>query len=122
MLLGFFSFLAATAIAGALLCITRRNPVASAGWLVVSMVSLAGLFLLLGSEFLAVIQILVYAGAVMVLFIFVIMLLNLGHAPSDIAGPAVWIPGLVLAVVLAVELITLRVYSPERLAFEFTRT
>jgi NADH-quinone oxidoreductase subunit J len=122
MLLAVFSFLAATAIAAAVLCITRRNPVASAVWLVVTMASLAGLFLLLGSEFLAVIQILVYAGAVMVLFLFVIMLLNLGHAPSDRTGPSVWIPGVVLATVLAVELLVLQAYSPERLAYEFTRT
>jgi len=102
MLLLLFSFLSAVAIAAALMCITRKNPVASAIWLVVTMASLAGLFLLLGSEFLAVIQVLVYAGAIMVLFIFVIMLLNLGHAASDIARPAVWMPAVVLAVVLAV--------------------
>ncbi len=121
MLLVIFSFLAATAIAAALLCITRKNPISSAVWLVVTMASLAGLFLLLGSQFLAVIQILVYAGAIMVLFLFVIMLLNLGTAPSDIARPAVWIPAVVLAVVLGVELLTLQVYTPERLAFELTR-
>jgi NADH-quinone oxidoreductase subunit J len=122
MLLTIFVFLSAVAIASALMCITRKNPVACAIWLVVTMASLAGLFLLLGSEFLAVIQVLVYAGAIMVLFIFVIMLLNLGTAPSDIARPAVWIPAVVLAVVLAVELVTLHLYTPERLAYEYTRS
>lgn len=122
MLQGIFYFFASVAIAAGLMCVTRKNPLASAIWLVVSMSSLAGLFLLLGSEFLAVIQVLVYAGAVMVLFIFVIMLLNLGLAPSDIARPGVWIPAVVLSTVLAVELVTLRLYTPERLAYEFTRT
>ncbi|HTO73224.1 MAG TPA: NADH-quinone oxidoreductase subunit J [Gemmatimonadales bacterium] len=122
MLLGLFIFLSAAAIAGALLCITRRNPVASVGWLVMTMVSLAGLFLLLDAQFVAIIQVLVYAGAVMVLFLFVIMLLNLGHATSDIVRTGIWIPAVALAVVLGVELIALQAYSPERLAFEFTRT
>jgi NADH-quinone oxidoreductase subunit J len=54
-----------------------RNPVTSAMFLVLAIVSLAGLFVLLHAYFLAVVQILVYAGAVMVLFLFVIMLLNL---------------------------------------------
>src|SRR6185295_13093750 len=73
----------------ALLCITRKNPVASALWLVVTLFALAALFVLLDAQFIAVLQILVYAGAIMVLFLFVIMLLNLGRpGPTDIRGPA----------------------------------
>src|SRR6185369_2303582 len=72
----------------ALLCITRRNPVASALWLVVTLFALAGLFVLLDAQFIAALQVLVYAGAIMVLFLFVIMLLNLGRpGPSDMKGP-----------------------------------
>ena len=56
--------------------ITRRNPIASALWLVVCFLATAGIFALLGSVFIAVIQILLYAGAIMVLFIFVIMLVH----------------------------------------------
>jgi NADH-quinone oxidoreductase subunit J len=71
-----FSFL--TLLCGTLV-ITRRNPVGSALCLVLTIVSLAGLFVLLRAFFLAAVQILVYAGAVMVLFLFVIMLLDLGE-------------------------------------------
>src|SRR5207247_8741057 len=83
----FWSF-AAIAVGSALLCITRRSPVASALWLVVTLFQIAALFVLLDAQFLAVLQILVYAGAIMVLFLFVLMLLNLGRATSsDIKVP-----------------------------------
>src|SRR5947209_19908247 len=83
----FWTF-AAIAVGSALLCITRRSPVASALWLVVTLFQIAALFVLLDAQFLAVLQVLVYAGAIMVLFLFVIMLLNLGRASaSDIKGP-----------------------------------
>ena len=66
-----FSFL--TLLCGAMV-VTKRNPIGSALCLVLTIVSLAGLFVLLRAFFLAAVQILVYAGAVMVLFLFVIML------------------------------------------------
>ncbi len=72
-----FAVLAFVAILAALVVISHRQPVYSALSLVVTMLCIAFLFLLLGSEFLWVIQITVYAGAVMVLFLFVIMLLDL---------------------------------------------
>jgi len=74
------------AIASALAFVTRKSPVAAALWLVNTMFSLAALYVLLDAHFIGVIQVLVYAGAIMVVFLFVIMLLNLGHA-SD-AGDA----------------------------------
>ncbi len=73
---GFYLF-GAIALAGALLMVTARNPLHGVLWLVVSFLGLAGLFGGLGAEFLAAIQILVYAGAILVLFLFVLMLLNL---------------------------------------------
>jgi len=73
-----FSVLAAFAVVSALLVVTRRNPVMSALFLIMNFFCLAGLYLTLHAQFIAVIQILVYAGAIMVLFVFVIMLLNLG--------------------------------------------
>ena len=83
----FWAF-AGLALASALGCITRRSPVASALWLVVTLFALAALFVLLDAQFIAVLQLLVYAGAIMVLFLFVIMLLNLGHpGPMDVKGP-----------------------------------
>ncbi len=73
-----FFALAGSAIASALLVVTRRSPVISALYLIVNLFCLAGLYLTLHAQFIAVIQIIVYAGAIMVLFVFVIMLLNLG--------------------------------------------
>jgi len=83
-----FYLFSAVAIASAVLCITRRSPVASALWLVVTLFALAALFVLLDAQFIGVMQVLVYAGAIMVLFLFVIMLLNLGRpGPPDMKGP-----------------------------------
>jgi NADH-quinone oxidoreductase subunit J len=73
----FFVF-ALLAVAGAVMLILAREPIHSALSLVLVMISLAVLYLLLGAEFIAAVQIIVYAGAVMVLFVFVIMLLNMG--------------------------------------------
>jgi NADH-quinone oxidoreductase subunit J len=72
------------ALASALAFVTRKSPVAAALWLVNVMFSLSALYVLLGAHFIGAIQVLVYAGAIMVVFLFVIMLLNLGH-PSEIA-------------------------------------
>jgi len=74
----FFYILAIISVGSALMMITRRNPVIAALYLIVNFFSLAGLYLTLHAQFIAVLQILVYAGAIMVLFVFVIMLLNLG--------------------------------------------
>ncbi|HUI28582.1 MAG TPA: NADH-quinone oxidoreductase subunit J [Candidatus Acidoferrales bacterium] len=73
-----FLVLAVAAVASAILMITRRNPVTSALYLVFNFFVIACLYLLLRAQFIAIIQITVYAGAIMVLFLFVIMLLNLG--------------------------------------------
>ena len=72
-----FVLLAVFAVVTAILVIVQRNPVASAIFLILTLFSLAGIYLLLHAEFIAAIQVLVYAGAIMVLFLFVIMLLNL---------------------------------------------
>ena len=74
--IGFYLFGAIT-LAGALLMVLARNPLYGVLWLVVSFLGLAGLFGGLGADFLAAVQILVYAGAILVLFLFVLMLLNL---------------------------------------------
>ena len=74
-----FVLFAGAAIAGAISLIVQRHPIHSALSLVVVMVALAALYLLLGAEFVAAVQVIVYAGAIMVLFVFVIMLLNAGE-------------------------------------------
>ncbi len=73
-----FVILAVVTVVTAILVIVQRNPVNSAICLIFTFFSLAGIYLLLNAEFVAIIQVLVYAGAIMVLFLFVIMLLNLG--------------------------------------------
>jgi NADH-quinone oxidoreductase subunit J len=74
-----FLVLAALAVLGAVSLILQRHPIHSALSLIVVMVALAGLYLLMGAEFVAAVQIIVYGGAIMVLFVFVIMLLNAGE-------------------------------------------
>jgi len=100
----FWAF-AAIAVGSALLCVTRRSPIASALWLVLTLFALAALFVLLDAQFIAVLQVLVYAGAIMVLFLFVIMLLNLGRAgPSDRKGLLAWVVAAALGAGLLVPL------------------
>jgi NADH-quinone oxidoreductase subunit J len=77
-----FVILAVLAIASALAMVSNKNTVNSALFLVLNLLSVAGLYLLLQAQFLAIIQILVYAGAIMVLFLFVLMLLNLDEEQS----------------------------------------
>ncbi|HSA55074.1 MAG TPA: NADH-quinone oxidoreductase subunit J [Gemmatimonadaceae bacterium] len=72
------------AIASAIVFVTRRSPVAAALWLVLTMFCLAALYVMLEAHFVGVIQVLVYAGAIMVVFLFVVMLLNLGQ-PSELS-------------------------------------
>ena len=99
-----FLILAAIAVAGAVSVILQREPIHSAISLVTVMVALAGLFLLLESEFIAAVQIIVYAGAIMVLFVFVIMLLNAGaEERTNMSRMARYI-GVPLAIFLLIEL------------------
>ncbi len=72
------------AVAAALAFVTRKSPVSAALWLVTTMFSLAALYVMLDAQFIGAMQVLVYAGAIMVVFLFVVMLLNLGH-PSDLS-------------------------------------
>src|SRR5512145_1922091 len=83
-----FWIFAVVAVTTASLCVLSRSALSAVLWLTTTMLSLAAIYVLLGAEFVAAIQVLVYAGAVMVLFLFVIMLLNLGTTTSDLRGPA----------------------------------
>ncbi len=89
----FFIF-AAVAVGAAVGVVVSRSPVASLLFMVTTLASTAGIFVLLEAHFLAALQIMVYAGAIMVLFLFVIMLLNLGHEyQRDIRGNVAVIMG-----------------------------
>jgi NADH-quinone oxidoreductase subunit J len=72
-----FWLLSALTVFSALVVITRKNPVYSVLWLIITFISISGHYILLNAQFLAVVNVIVYAGAIMVLFLFVIMLMNL---------------------------------------------
>ena len=102
--LAFYVFAAITILSG-LMVVTARNPVHSVLWLILSFISAAGLFVLLGAEFVAMLLVIVYVGAVAVLFLFVVMMLDIDFAELR-AGFMKNLPlGLLLAIVLLAELI-----------------
>ena len=74
-----FWFLSVVALFSALMVISSKNPVFSVLWLIVTFFSISGHYILLNAQFLAIVNIIVYAGAIMVLFLFVIMLMNLNQ-------------------------------------------
>ena len=96
-----FFVLAALAVLGAVSLILQRHPIHSALSLIVVMVALAGLYLLMGAEFVAAVQIIVYGGAIMVLFVFVIMLLNAGEEERTNFSKLATYAGVPLAVATA---------------------
>ncbi|MGB2716209.1 MAG: NADH-quinone oxidoreductase subunit J [Vicinamibacterales bacterium] len=108
--LAFYIF-AAIAVVASLLVVGQRNPMYSVMLLITSFGALAGLYVLLDSPFTAVTQIIIYAGAIMVLFLFVVMLLNVPReesVPSPIAalvGPTGRRVGAVLALVFGIEVV-----------------
>lgn len=97
-----FYYLAAAAIASAILAITRANPVHSVLWVLALFMHVAGIFLLVGAQFLAAVQVIVYAGAILVFYLFFVMLLDL---PNETAGRrfgAHWPLGMGAGIVFAV--------------------
>lgn len=111
-----FIILAILAIVGALGVVVARQPVHSALFLVANILSLAILYLLLSAEFLAVAQVIVYAGAIMVLFLFVVTLLTAGKEegePKEQLEGQRWIAG-VLAVGVGIALAVLAIHHPGR--------
>jgi NADH-quinone oxidoreductase subunit J len=99
----FYAF-GAVALVSALGVITMKHPVRCALSLALSLLALAGIYLLSGAEFIAAIQVIVYAGAVMVLFLFVIMLLNLGQdLRAAVRSPLLKYTGIALGLVFLAE-------------------
>src|ERR1035441_760487 len=96
----FFYALAGLAVASGLAVITRRNAVHSALALIVTLLSVAGLYLMLYAPFVAGVQIIVYAGGIMVLFLFVIMLVNIDRASKERRFNRMWPVGLAAACAL----------------------
>ena len=79
-----FYYMAAASVASAILAVTRKSPVHSMLWVLALFLHVAGIFLLLGAQFLAAVQVIVYAGAILVFYLFVLMLLDL---PSEETRP-----------------------------------
>mgnify|MGYP006282450593 FL=1 len=100
-----FFLLATVAVAAGLGMLIARSPVSSALWLVLNLFCIAGLYLTLNASFIGVIQILVYAGAIMVLFVFVIMLLNLSALPEMEEINWTGVGGFVLGMVVLSQLL-----------------
>ena len=116
-----FYVFGAVAVGAALVMVVQRNPTYSAFALIVTLVSLAGVFGLLGSTFIAVLQIVVYAGAIMVLFLFVLMLLNVRaevRPPGE--GPVFKLVAIALGAVLVGEIgsVLMAVRTPVAGAFD----
>jgi NADH-quinone oxidoreductase subunit J len=99
----FFYFFAVLAVGSAILVVTRRNVVHSAIFLVTALLATAGIFLTLNAEFLFIVQVILYAGGIMVLFIFVIMLVNLDVALHQVQFNRHWLVALALALVLGAQ-------------------
>lgn len=106
-----FAVAAAVSVVATLLAITRVNVVHALLYLVVSLLSVAFLFFLLGAPFAAALEVIIYAGAIIVLFLFVVMLLNVGpegvEKEREWTRPRIWIGPSILAAILLVELILL---------------
>ncbi len=115
----FFYLFAGIVVASAFMVIAAKNPVHSVLWLILAFFNAAGLFLLLGAEFLAMILVVVYVGAVAVLFLFVVMMLDVDFAELR-QGFLSYLPvGAVIGAVLLVELLlvlTTGLFAPESTA------
>jgi len=101
----FFYLLSIVAVVSAILVITRRNPVHSALSLIVTLLALAGLYLMLYAPFVAGVQIILYAGGIMVLFLFVIMLVNLERAGKEEQFNRQWHVGILASAALGAMLV-----------------
>jgi NADH-quinone oxidoreductase subunit J len=115
-----FYLTSAIAVAATVLALTRANAAHGLVYLILSLLAVAVLFFLLGAPFAAALQVLIYAGAIMVLFVFVVMMLNLGMAGQERERNWLrsvgWVgPGLIAAILL-VELLLALEYDGARLA------
>lgn len=99
-----FAILSAVALISAILVITRRSPVHSVMWLIVTLFSVGGVYLMLHAEFLFAVQIILYVGGIMVLFLFVVMLVNLDVAVKQAQFSRQWALALFTALALTAEL------------------
>lgn len=95
-----FMVIGTIAVASAILVVSMRNPVHSALFLLLTFLCVAALFVIKSAEFVAAVQVLVYAGGVMVLFLFVVMLINYRHLPEEPVMSKVWLGGIGVGVAI----------------------
>jgi NADH-quinone oxidoreductase subunit J len=113
-----FYFAAAVAVIATLLAVTNYNPVHALLYLIVSLLAVAMVFFSVGAPFAGILEVIIYAGAIMVLFVFVVMMLNLGKATVDQERrwltPRTWIGPGVLSLALLCELVRVLVQHGAR--------
>jgi NADH-quinone oxidoreductase subunit J len=102
-----FTLIGTLAVASAILVVAMRNPVHSALFLLLTFLCVAVLFVMKTAEFVAAVQVLVYAGGIMVLFLFVVMLINYRHLPEERVTSPVWLAGIGVGVALFVLFATI---------------
>jgi len=102
-----FMVIGTLAVASSILVVAMRNPVHSALFLLLTFLCVAVLFVIKAAEFVAAVQVLVYAGGIMVLFLFVVMLINYRHLPEERVMSPVWLGGILVGVSIFVLFATL---------------
>jgi len=106
---GLFYMAAVVAVGATLMMLTRQNAVHALLYLILSLLAVAVIFYLFGAPFAAALEVIVYAGAIMVLFVFVVMLLNLGPRAGGLEAawlsPTVWLLPAIMAAILAGEIV-----------------
>ena len=116
-------YIAATiAIVTSLIAISNRNAIHALLYLILSLLSISVIFYILGAPFIAALEVIVYAGAIMVLFIFVVMMLNIGleeKQEKKWLNPRMWIvPSFLAAIILAIFIYVLKEFQPEQTSTE----
>ena len=102
-----FLVIGTIAVASSILVVAMRNPVHSALFLLLTFLCVAVLFVLRSAEFVAAVQVLVYAGGIMVLFLFVVMLINYRHLPEERVMSPVWLGGIGVGLAVMVLMATI---------------
>jgi NADH-quinone oxidoreductase subunit J len=102
----FFGYYAAVITILSLLVVTRRNPVHSVMWMLLMFFHIAGMYLFLNAEFIAAIQVIVYAGAILVLFLFVVLLLNLREEIQTRRFIGSWPAGFVVSIIILISMLS----------------
>jgi NADH-quinone oxidoreductase subunit J len=117
-----FYIAAASAIVSSILSVTNRNAIHALLYLMLSLLSISVIFYIIGAPFAAALEVIVYAGAIMVLFIFVVMMLNIGmerELENKWLSPRMWIvPSVMAAILLTIFIYVLKIFHPEQTSSE----